>query len=56
MSAEAFYVAMLCLANDDDLGTEDRHQLADKLMMDALKLLGYNKGIEIFQKMKKWYA
>lgn len=35
---------------------EDRHILADKLMMSVLIGLGYIEGVEIFEDMGKWYA
>lgn len=34
----------------------DRHELADKLVCDLLRALGYEDGVEIFEKMEKWYA
>ena len=43
----------------DDSGEFDReiaHFDADELMMELLKELGYSEGVEIFDKMPKWYA
>ena len=37
-------------------GEEDCHRAADRLMCDALRSLGYDAGVEIFEKMGKWYA
>lgn len=39
---------------DDD--TEKAHGDADELMCTILKSLGYEKGVEIFEKMPKWYS
>lgn len=35
---------------------EDRHIDADKLMCAVLRDLGYSKGVEIFERMEKWYS
>lgn len=35
---------------------EDKHIDADKLMCKVLKDLGYVKGVEIFERMEKWYS
>lgn len=40
-----------------DLGDpEATHSQADKLMCEALRRLGYEAGVEIFEKMELWYA
>jgi hypothetical protein len=31
------------------------HQVADKLMCRILRKLGYGDGVEVFEKMGKWY-
>lgn len=36
--------------------TENSHWLADALICSVLKKLGYDKGVEIFHKLPKWYA
>lgn len=35
---------------------ESGHDAADKLMCKVLRDLGYTKGVEIFERMPKWYA
>lgn len=35
---------------------EDAHRMADKLMCDVLRHLGFGAGVEIFENMPKWYA
>lgn len=35
---------------------EHRHQVADQLMKKVLKQQGFEEGVEIFQKMSKWYS
>ena len=49
-----FKVIMQSYAHIED--KEDRHILADKLMMSVLVGLGYSEGIQIFEDMEKWYA
>jgi len=34
---------------------ETRHMLADDLLSDCLKELGFHEGCEVFNKMQKWY-
>ena len=36
--------------------TEDAHIEMDDVMCDALKNLGFGKGIEIFEDTEKWYS
>ena len=35
---------------------EDCHIYGDKLMCELLRSLGYGDGVEIFEKMPKWYS
>lgn len=35
---------------------EISHSNADALMCEVLRQLGYEKGVEIFNNMGKWYA
>lgn len=42
--------------DDDIFDTEDKHIEADKLMCSVLRDLGYVKGVEIFERMEKWYG
>lgn len=39
-------------SNDKEL----RHSHADDLMCEVLRQLGYEKGVEIFSDMERWYA
>lgn len=36
--------------------TELAHIFADELMCKLLRELGYGEGIDIFEKMDKWYS
>ena len=36
--------------------TEMAHILADELMCKLLRELGYSEGVDIFEKMDKWYS
>ena len=40
----------------ENKNTEMAHILADELMCDLLRELGYGDGVDIFEKMYKWYA
>jgi hypothetical protein len=35
---------------------EANHSIADDLMCELLRSLGYGDGIDIFEEMDKWYA
>lgn len=35
---------------------EQKHAVADELMCEVLRRLGYEKGIQVFDNMDKWYA
>ena len=35
---------------------ETTHIMVDELMCDILRELGYGEGVDIFEKMPKWYA
>ena len=39
-----------------DYHEEEAHGAADDLMCEVLKDLGYTKGVEIFERMPKWYS
>lgn len=41
---------------DRDHFPEMAHILADELMCKLLRELGYGEGVDIFEKMDKWYA
>ena len=56
MTPKEFYGRMLGL---EELSKKDRevaHSKADDILCEALKSLGYEEGIEIFERMRKWYA
>ena len=36
--------------------TEAKHGWADALLCEALRELGYGEGVDVFEKMEKWYA
>ena len=40
----------------DKYDEEDGHDLADRLMCDVLRQLGYGEGVEIFEEADKWYS
>lgn len=41
---------------DRNNNTEMAHILADELMCKLLRELGYDEGVDIFEKMSKWYS
>lgn len=41
---------------DHDEDAENGHIKADALLMETLRALGYEEGVEIFENMTKWYA
>ena len=38
----------------DDL--EKRHEAADQIMVAALRERGFGKGMDVYERMVKWYA
>lgn len=42
--------------NDSGDEIDTNHIAADDLMCKVLKDLGYTKGVEIFERMPKWYS
>ena len=44
------------IINDNSIDQELKHTAADDLMMEVLKSLGYEKGVQYFDAMEKWYA
>lgn len=38
------------------LDTETGHMEADRLLCETLRRLGYDKAIDIFESLPKWYA
>lgn len=55
MSPDDFFFRMIgiCQYYKDE---EQRHAEADGLMCELLKSLGYEKGVQVFDDMDKWYA
>ena len=54
MKPQEFKELMEQLENLDD--PEEAHARADILMCEVLNELGYSEGIQVFEKMTKWYA
>ena len=42
--------------NTEDQDREIKHRAADDLICEVLSFLGYDKGVQIFKKMDKWYS
>lgn len=53
-SAKGFANEMRRIDRNDN--TEMAHILADELMCKLLRELGYGEGVDIFEKMDKWYS
>lgn len=53
-SAKGFANEMRRIDRNND--TEMAHILADELMCKLLRELGYGEGVDIFEKMDKWYS
>ena len=54
ITPDEFRLLMKDIANNSD--TEEAHYEADKLMLTLLETLGYGQGVDVFDKMGKWYA
>lgn len=54
MTPQEFKEKMIEISKIVDI--ECSHGLADDLMKKALIELGYEDGVQIFEKMDKWYA
>lgn len=53
-TAEEFYGNMFAVFQQ--YGTEEGHYEADKLMCGLLRLLGYEKAVDYFEKQERWYG
>ncbi len=56
VTPEAFHAAMAALAVEvpyPNLVT--RHAMADAILCNVLRKLGYGEGVEVFVCMEKWY-
>ena len=56
LTPEEFAEKMRILSELDDRDPEAAHSDGDDLLCDTLKKLGYAEGVELFEKMDKWYA
>ena len=56
ITPESFEQTMRRIADDKDYDEEVNHNWADLVLCDALKMLGYEKGVAIFKDLPKWYA
>ena len=58
MTSKEFEIRMLFLEQEYGNGkdAEEFHREGDDLMMKVLIQLGYESGIEIFNRNPKWYA
>jgi len=54
ISPAEFTRRMREVAENQDI--ERRHVVADKLMADTLRSLGYEYGVNVFWHMAKWYT
>lgn len=54
MNPEEFAAVMKEISAHDDIKAS--HCLADDLLCSLLRQHGYTEGVEIFEKMDKWYA
>jgi len=54
LTPDGFKMEMRRLSGCKD--QEVRHQVADNVMCDILKELGYEEGVRIFRDMRKWYS
>ena len=61
LTPEEFSIAMMQIETgafyDERMyDEEDQHRDADELMCNVLRSLGYGDGVDIFDRMHKWYA
>ncbi|MCC9600305.1 hypothetical protein LOC67_07005 [Stieleria sp. JC731] len=54
ITPEVFLARMTEIANRP-MDSEDQHGDADVLMMETLRSLGYDEGIDAFENMDRWY-
>lgn len=52
----AEFLAKMRAIDDTCACVDDMHRAADDLMCALLGHLGYGEGVEVFDKMEKWYA
>ena len=51
----AEFERMMREIDETSCNEEEAHIHADDLLCETLRQLGYEKGVEIFKKMGKWY-
>lgn len=56
ISPEEFRKRMASLSDPIRFDAERSHRAADELMCQILTDYGYDKGVDIFMNMPKWYA
>ena len=56
MTPEEFAERMKLINDNPSFDEERTHFLADALMCDVLRLLGYGEGVATFYQLDKWYA
>lgn len=56
VSPMEFKARMAEIRDGDEYSMDDRHACADDLMCEALSALGYGEGIEIYNRMEKYYG
>lgn len=50
----AFEYEMKSIEEMEDI--EQKHRVADAILICFLRRLGYEKGCDVFDKMRKWYS
>lgn len=59
MTSKDFYCKMLDLktkSENEECDIEYIHRAMDEIMCEALKDLGYGKGVHVFETTQKWYS
>lgn len=56
MNAEEFTQKMMDIESVHGGDIEAAHGRADEVMCDLLRELGYGDGVDIFERMDRWYA
>jgi hypothetical protein len=56
ITPDEFYARMTELQRDKGGDLEAWHSLADNLMCDLLRQLGYDRGVDVYMASERWYA
>ena len=56
ISKDEFYLEMSKVKDDMEDDPEMQHYKADKVLIDALISLGYEKGVNVYKKIKRVYT